>query len=534
MEGPKQEHWSSNWGFLLAAAGSAIGLGNLWKFPYITGVNGGGAFVLVYLAAVLAVGLPLMICELAIGRATGMDPLGAFRKLAPKRSQLAELLGGVLLLAGVLLLLFGRYGLGGVLGLLGLVVLRFGWATLGFICGVLLPITIMTYYGVIGGWTFLYVFKSFTGELAMTTQQGTAAVLAPIASGAAEQQLWVIGSVIAFMLACGAVLWFGVKKGIERWSKLLMPAMFILLGVLIVRSLSLEGAQAGVKFFLAPDFSKLTGAGLMTALGHAFFTLSLAMGIMITYGSYMRKDQSIVRCSLQIIGLDTLASMMAGLAIFPAVFAMGGTPSRGPTLLYEVLPATFNRIPGELGWLWNGIFFIILSIAALTSAISIMETPISVLIRQFRMQRHWAVGLSFAAVTLLGVYCSLSMTGWDNLPTLGVLIDTLFQAKTTCLFDVLDNVSSNWILPINGMLIAVFVGWVWKTRNALREIRRGASPDLDTNWFVLLAGLRGEEGYGRTEQKILTPASIWGFFVRFLSPLGVLLAFLYIIGVLSL
>ncbi len=527
------EHWGSRWGFLMAAAGSAIGLGNIWKFPYITGMNGGGAFVLVYLLCVFFVGFPLMVCEFAMGRKSQSDAIGAFQQLSSHRTFLADFFGGMLLLTGICLVLFSITGYGCLLIIFGALILKYGWTLVGIMSGVIVPVLICGYYGVISGWILLYIYKAFTGSLTFTDKEGAAQVIGTIVNAPPGSQLTVILAQAIFWLICGAILWMGVKKGIERWSKILMPLLFLLLVVLILRSVSLPGAMAGVKFFLAPDFSKLTGHGVLIALGHAFFSLSLAMGIMITYGSYVKKDEDLTKSAVMILGLDTLASILGGLAVFPAVYAMGFEAGQGPALIFNILPAAFNLIPGGLGWLWNGLFFVAFLVAALTSAISLAEVVIAIGINHLKLSRKVSVTLFTVGIILLGWLCALSMNNWDNLPGMQKAIGYAFNPIGGSLFDLIDMLTANWMLPLGGIAIAIFVGWDWGIRNALKELRKGAGNELDTNLFILLAGLRGEEGYGDLRRHILTPASLWGFFVRFITPFGVLLAFMNAVGILK-
>lgn len=526
----KREHWSGNWGFLMALAGSAIGLGNIWKFPYVTGKYGGGAFVLVYLCCIMVIGLPILIGELTIGRTTGLNPIGAFAALCPKRSKLADLLGGIILLSGIALITFSQIGYGILVMLLGAVILYGGWKAIGLISGVITPFLILGYYGVVGGWTLIYAVKAVTGNLVFKTAAEAQAAFTPIQQAAPGTWWYVIGGQLAFMTLCGIILWFGVKKGIERCSKVLMPSLFVLLIVLILRSISLPGASAGIKFFLSPDFSKLSAEAVLVALGQAFYTLSLGMGISIVYGSYVRKETNLPKSVLQLIGLDTMVAMMAGLAIFPAVFAMGFEPAAGEGLVFQILPTAFNMIPGGLGSVWSSFFFIAVAIAALTSGISLMEVIVSVLIDYFKMKRWAAVLFSWSSISILGVFCSISMNSWKNIPWMEKGLTTLFGTPPGSLFLTLDNLTANWFLPAAGMAVSVFVGWVWGVRNAVNEIRKGAGRELDTNFFILLSGMRGESGYGDSYKHIFTPASVWGFFIRFITPVSVMFVFLNMTG----
>lgn len=527
----KREHWGSSWGFLMAAIGSAIGLGNIWKFPYITGMNGGGAFVLVYLLSILIIGLPVMICEISMGRATQRNPLGAFLALSPKRSRLAEVIGGMVLLVGIGLLCFSSWGFGGLLVVLGLLIMRYGWVVAGVINGVISIILITAVYSVIGGWTVIYAYKSLAGEISFTDEAGASAVLNSLSCGSGSGVWVALAGMLGFLLICYLVVAGGVKNGIEKWSKLLMPTLFVLLLVLILRGVTLPGAMEGGSFFLTPDFAHLTGRGVLEAIGHAFYSLSLGMGIMITYGSYMSPKQSIIKNSLAIIGFDTLAALLGGMAIFPTLFALGFQPDSGPGLVFKILPAAFNQL-GSLGWLWGGIFFLILAIAAVTSGVSLLEVITSVFIDEFKFSRRAAVPLALLPILLIGTLCVFSVTSWDRFAGLYQGLQVLFGELPGSFFGMIDVLTSNWILPLMGMAISIFVGWVWGTRYALREIRKSGGDMIDINLIVLLSGLKDEPGYGNPH-KIFTAASCWGLFIRFISPLGILVAFLHAIGMIS-
>lgn len=528
----QREQWGSNWGFLMAAIGSAIGLGNIWKFSYVTGMNGGGAFVLVYLICIALIGLPVMICEISMGRAAQRNPLGAFLALAPRRSKVADAIGGFFILLGILLIAFRSYGYGAMMIAVGAVTMRYGWAVPGVVSGVIGIFLISGVYSVVGGWTLAYALKAFLGELNFTTEEGSLATFNSLLFGGSTGGLKLaLCGQIAFVVVSSLVVIGGVRAGIERWSKILMPVLFSLLLVLILRGLTLPGALSGVRFFLSPDFSKLSAEGVLEALGMAFYSLSLGMGIMITYGSYMNTRQSIVKNSLAIIGFDTLAAIMGGLAIFPAVFAMGFRPDSGTGLVFKILPAAFNQIPGGMGWLWSGLFFSILSIAAITSGVSLIEVSTSVFMDQWKLRRRWAVLVSAVPIALIGIFCAISVENWERIPSLEAAQIWVFGSAPSSLFVTIDAFTTNWVLPVSGMLSAIFVGWVWGTRHALREIRKSGGDMIDTNLIVLLSGLRGEPGYGNNPHRIFTAATCWGIFVRFIAPIGILLAFLHSIGV---
>ncbi len=528
MATEKRDSWSGNLGFVLATAGSAIGLGNVWKFPYITGLNGGGAFVLVYLCCIFLVGVPLMLCELALGRHTRQNPYGAFKALEIKRSVLGKLIGICLICGACCMIYSGDYGFSVLSLICGILFLTLGFAAAGLL-SLIAAMAILSYYAVVGGWILDYVYRSFWEGINFTTPAEAEAVFL----GFLQNPQRVTVGFLIFMVLVGLMLWGGVRDGIERWSKLLMPLLFLLLAAVLLRGITLPGAEAGVEFFLKPDFSKLSAGGMLEALGHAFYTLSLGMGITITYGSYLNKNQNLFSAAAWIIFLDTMAATMAGLAIFPAVFAMGFSPSAGPSLIFKILPATFHQMPGGIGWLWAGLFFLMLSIAALTSAAALLESGVTFLVDQFRIRRNNALLGCFTGIVLLGLLSSYSCADWQNIPWMKKFLDGVFGAERIpgSWFDLLDFVTSNWMLPLSGLLIAVFVGWIWQARKAGRELRRGAEKFADENLLHWLSGFRGEPMYQTTRNHGLTLLTLWSLLVRFLAPVVILFIFLKFIGI---
>ena len=357
-----REHWGSKFGFILAAAGSAVGLGNIWKFPYITGENGGAAFVIVYLICILLLGLPIMIAELVIGRHTEKDPVGAF-KIISKGSK---------------------------------------WTLVGYL-GVLSGFFILSFYSVVGGWTFAYIIKSISGIVGGMTEIETAK---RIFNEFSSNTLEVLFFHFVFLAACVCIVAKGIKNGIERWSKFLMPLILLILVILIVKGISMEGGMKGVSFLLKPDFSKLNIDSIISALGHSFFTLSLGMGAMITYGSYLSRKDRILNSSFYIVLLDTVIALLAGLAIFPAVFAMGMAPDKGPGLIFHVIPVVFANV--EYGIVFAILFFLLLFVAALTSGISLLEVVVAYVIDEKGWSRKKAVCIFGLIIFSLGVPSALS------------------------------------------------------------------------------------------------------------------------------
>ena len=525
-----RENWSSSLGFILATAGSAIGLGNIWKFPYITGENGGGAFVLIYLLCIAVIGLPVMLCEITLGRHTRRNPVGAFAQLNPGRSTMAQFIAFGLALCGICLMCFGRLGWGVVALVLGGAVYRWRWIVVGAM-GVLAGFVILSFYSVIAGWTLGYIVKAVTGGLGFASKAAAEDAFV----GFATSPLVVIGYHFLFMVLCVLIVYRGVRGGIERWSKILMPILFVLLVVLIIRGMSLPGAAAGVQFFLSPDFSRITTESVLVALGHAFFSLSLGMGAIITYGSYVRKDQNLFLSSLSVVALDTLIALMAGLAIFPAVFAMGFEPSKGVGLAFMVLPTVFAQMPA--GALWATLFFVLLAVAALTSGISLLEVVTAYFVDERKWSRKRAAVVFGGVIFALGCLCAVSvdkdLTGWGKLAWMEQALAAMFGDVPGCFFDVMDGLASNWMLPLGGMLISIFVGWVWGTHKAIEEIRKGSLNFADVHLWSLMSGLKDDPSHN-SDIHVLTLASLWGIFIRFISPIAVLIAFLNTIGWLDL
>ena len=329
------------------------------------------------------------------------------------------------------------------------------------------------------------------------------------------------------MVLCVLIVYKGVKSGIERWSKILMPVLFLIILALIVRSLTLPGAMAGVRFYLTPDFSKINAGSVLIALGHAFFSLSLGMGAMITYGSYIDRKENLFSATLAVVGLDTLIALMAGLAIFPAVFAQGFGPDAGPGLVFQVLPTVFHQIP--LGGFWAFLFFVLLLIAALTSGISLLEVVTAYFVDERGWPRHRAAIVFGGAIFLLGALCAVSVADWSRLEGIHAFLLNVFGSAKGSFFDVMDNLSSNWLLPLGGLFIALFTGWVWGTKRALDEIRHGSRNFGDVHLLSLLAGLKDDPSHNSTVH-VVTLASLWGLFIRFISPVAVLIAFLHTVG----
>jgi NSS family neurotransmitter:Na+ symporter len=425
-----------------------------------------------------------------------------------------------MIFSGLALLCFKQFGWAAVICTVGLLVMFYGWRIVGILC-VITPFAILSYYSVVGGWTIGYIYKSFAQELNVST----VAAAKDIFGDFTGSLRLMVGLSLIFILLCALIVWGGVKKGIERWSNILMPLLFILLLVIMLRGLSLPGARRGVAFFLKPDFAKLSADGVLIALGHAFFTLSLGMGAMITYSSYISREQNIFLSSLAVVCLDTLVAILAGLAIFSTVFAMGFDPEGGPGLVFNVLPAVFNAIP--LGWLWAGLFFLLLSVAALTSAVSLLEVAVSYFIDERGWSRHRAVIVCTLGIIATGMLSAVSIGNWDHIQGLHTWLVKAFSVESDSFFETIDNLSSNWLLPLGGLGISLFVGWVWGTRKAVKEIRYGSSNFADVHLVALLAGLKDDPSHNDERYHVLTLASLWGIFIRFVSPVAIAIAFLW-------
>ncbi|HIA23738.1 MAG TPA: sodium-dependent transporter, partial [Candidatus Marinimicrobia bacterium] len=366
----QREQWGSKLGFILAASGSAVGIGNIWKYPHMAGQNGGAAFTVVYLVCILVVGLSIVIAEFVIGRRTQLSPVGAFETLAPKTN----------------------------------------WKWVGFL-GVASAFVILSFYGVVGGWIMKYIIISVTGgfkELA-----GDPAAAGSVFNNFITGTWSPIFFQVIFMTVCIWVIVNGVKGGIEKWSKIMMPLIIILLGALAVRGMTLPGGMEGISFLFKPRFEDLTASSVVLALGHSFFTLSLGMGTMITYGSYLGRKQNLLNSALWVIALDTAIAMLAGVAIFTTVFALGANPAEGPGLIFVVLPSVFPQL--DAGTLWGTLFFFLLFMAALTSAISILEVVTAYFIDQKGWTRKKATIRFGLVITIVGAFCSFSLGGGINI-----------------------------------------------------------------------------------------------------------------------
>lgn len=446
----KRDSFSSKFGVIAAAAGSAVGLGNIWKFPYITGVYGGAAFLFVYLAFIVAIGLPVMLSELVIGRSSKRNAFGAFKVLAPGTQ----------------------------------------WRYIG-ILGIGAAFLILSFYGVVAGWSVEYIVVSLENGFSNKTPDEISLMFSTFIESPVKPVLYQL----FFMVITAAIVIIGIKKGIEKYTKILMPVLVLILLFLCIKSVSLEGAKAGLVFLFNPDFSKLTGDGILSALGHAFFTLSLGMGTLITYGSYIKNDNNLVNTVINVTVADTVIAILAGIAIFPAVFAFGIEPSEGPGLIFVTLPNVFHQMPG--GYIFAIMFFVLLTIAALTSSISILEVVVAYFKEEFKLGRKASTVLATSLISILGILCSLSMGELSSYHIFGLNF-----------FDLMDRISANLLLPIGGLFIALFVGWFLGKKKVAEEVAKGGKLS-----GVFLSGFM--------------------FLVKFIAPIAIAIVLLNKIGLLQ-
>ncbi len=443
--------WSGRLGFILAATGSAIGLGNLWKFPYITHENNGGAFVLIYIGCIALVGVPIMIAEILIGRKTQLSPVGAFGVMAKDKP------GGNM------------------------------WKGVGFL-GVLAGFSILSYYSVVAGWTIHYTWLALSGQLSEL------AANPEVLGNYFGDEFLVNGGqqvsyhVLFMGLTIGAVF-FGVKGGIERVAKILMPTLFLILLILVIYSSTTSGFGEALRFLFQPDFSTVTKGAILEALGHAFFTLSLGMGAMLTYGSYIGRDISVPRAALQISALDTIIALMACVIMFSIINTSGIEVAKSATILFTTIPTVLVKLPGA--GIMNALFYLLIGFAALTSTISLLEVVSSYAIDELGWTRRRSTLTMGLVITVFGVLNALSLGGNSALTA----INLIGRQSTAGVFGTMDYLASNWFLPVGGFLIAVFTGWL-------------LSPKLTRSEL--------EDGHG-----LLKSFGAWLFLIRFIAPLAV-------------
>ncbi|MBN2659903.1 MAG: sodium-dependent transporter [Tannerellaceae bacterium] len=392
--------FGSKLGVIMATVGCAVGLGNIWRFPYMLGENGGAAFLAVYILCIILLGLPVMLTEFFIGRHSKRNAAGAFKLMAPGTK----------------------------------------WSFIGY-NGVLASFLILGFYSVVSGWTLEYMFQAVTGSLSNKSPEAFTQDFALFSSGIFRPIFWTI----AFIGMTHFIIVSGVKDGIEKTSKIMMPLLFIILFALCIRSVTLPNAEKGLDFLFKPDFSKLTSAVVLSAMGQAFFSLSIGMGCLITYSSYFDNKTNMQNTALQVTILDTLVAVLAGVMIFPAVFSFGIAPTAGPELVFITLPNVFQQLP--LGGLWSLVFFVLLALAALTSTISLHEVATAYIHEEYHISRAKAALFVSGGVLFLGIISSLSIGVWKEYTIFGLTF-----------FDLLDYLTAKIMLPFGGMLICIYVG----------------------------------------------------------------------------
>lgn len=423
------DSWSSQTVFILAAVGSAVGLGNIWKFPYITGENGGGAFVLVYLACVLLIGIPVLMSEIALGRSGKANPVQAMANLA--RDNNAS---------------------------------KF-WALLGF-NGVLAGALILSFYTVIAGWAVSYFVESVSGSFNGITAEAVSSHFDGLMANPSELLFWhTVVTLFTIIIVAK-----GVKSGLEKAINFMMPGLLLILLVLLGYATTTGAFGQSFTFLFSADFSKLTWQSVLIAMGHAFFTLSIGLGTMMVYGSYLSKEYSIVKASLWIAFADTVVALLAGLIIFSIVFSNGLEAGSGPGLLFQTLPVAFGQMSG--GWFFGSLFFALVVVAALSSAISLIEPAVSWFDQNWGIQREKAAWILGFIIWTLGLGTVLSFNEWKDVHFLG----------ERTFFESVDFISSNIMLPLGGLLMAVFIAWVLNANERQRQIELSASW---MRWFML-------------------------------------------------
>jgi NSS family neurotransmitter:Na+ symporter len=460
--------WSSRWAFVLAATGSAVGLGNIWKFPYITGENGGGAFVLVYLICITLIGVPIMMAEIMLGRRGRQSPINTMHTLAIEAGHNPH------------------------------------WKWLGWL-GVVAGFLILSYYSVIAGWSLAYIFRTVSGTFTNATPDGVASIFGSFLADTESLMFWHT----VFMVMTMLVVARGVTGGLEKAVKFMMPALFIIMIVLLGYAMNTTAFDEGIRFLFKPDFhallyytddfgvERVSWNPVLIAMGHAFFTLSLGMGAIMVYGSYLPQDASIARTTFMIAGADTLVALVAGMVIFPIVFANGLEPGSGPGLIFQTLPLAFGHMPG--GIFFGTLFFILLTFAAWTSSISLIEPAVAWLVENHNMDRRKASVVMGIACWLFGLLTVFSFNIWSDVKPLTMFEH--FRDKT--LFDLLDYLTANIMLPLGGLLIAIFSVWIMHEDASIDELGMGDGPAY----------------------------KLWHFLVRYITPIGVIIVFLRAIEV---
>ncbi len=446
-----RDSFGSKFGVIAATAGSAIGLGNIWRFPYVAGENGGAAFLIIYLGFIVAIGIPVMLSEFAIGRSAQKNAYGSFKKLAPNRP----------------------------------------WYLVGLM-GVVAAFMILAFYSAVAGWTLEYIYQSVINGFAGKSSGELNTMFSSFTGSTWRPLIWFF----VFMALTAFIIMAGVQKGIEKYTKILMPVLLILLFALVIRSVTLPGAAEGINFLFKPDFSKITTSTVLEALGQAFFSLSIGMGTLITYGSYIQKKDNLGSIAFSVAFADTFIAILAGLAIFPAVFAFNINPNEGAGLVYITLPNIFQQMPG--GYIFSLMFFILLGVAALTSTISVLEVIVAFFVEELKLKRKYATWLATVSVSILGIMCVLSFSSMADVKIFGSTV-----------FDLLDFTSANILLPLGGLFIVLFVAWYLGKKEAKRELSNNG--ELKAAYVPL-----------------------YMFIIKFIAPLAIAFIFLQRVGLIKL
>lgn len=449
MSNENRGSFTSSFGVMMAVVGSAVGLGNIWRFPYLAGVNGGAAFLLLYLGLIILVGVPLIMSEFLIGRAAHRGAVGSFRKIAPGKK----------------------------------------WYLIGYL-GVAAGFTILGFYNVVAGWSVRFLYDSIMGTNMGLSYDEIAANFAAFKNTGYQPALVTFG----FIIFTGYIIYKGVEKGVERWNKFLMPMLVGMLLILCANSFTLSGFDEGMAFLFKPDFSKITTGTVLDALGQVFFTLSLGMGVLITYSSYVVRKENMLRSKAIVTVIDTSIAVISGIAIFPAVFTYGINPTQGPDLIFLTLPNVFGQMVG--GQFFSIVFFLLITIAAMTSTVSIFEMLANYLIEEFRFSRKKAVIVLILTLASISTLCALSQVEGSSLVIMGYN-----------LFDLLDMLSSNFLMTMGGFLIAIFVGWVMSKKLLFKTFT--SNGEYNSRLFP-----------------------VFYFMIRYLSPVAVAVIFLSKVGLL--
>lgn len=422
----KRDGFGSKLGAIAAAAGSAVGLGNIYRFPCLAGENGGGAFLLIYIFMVLCLGIPIMLAELYIGRRGGKNPIDSIKRLSPNTR----------------------------------------WDKFGYV-GILASFVVLAFYSTVSGWTLEYIYKAITNFFADKDINAIEQGFTDFHNNPFRPLLWQF----IFMGLTAFIIFKGVKEGVEKYTKILMPVLFVILIILCIKSLTLDGAAKGLEFLFKPDFSKVDNSVILAALGQAFFSLSVGLGCLITYGSYISKKDNLCTTSLSVVAADTTVALLAGIIIFPAAFSFGIKPEAGAGLAFNTLPMIFDKMNG--GYFFCIIFFVLLAIAALTSTISLLEVIVAFLSEKYGIKRNTATWIGTLVTLFFGTFCTLSLRH-----------DSILVFNNMTFFDFMDKFSANILLPIGSLFIVIFVGWKMGKQDFYDELTNQNTLKISIKSFI--------------------------------------------------